>query len=99
MSPLRLFHERDRRALAIILPYLVRYRWQVLLAFGCLLAITGATLIVPILMKQIVDRLSPPGAQAVAVPMSLLLGYGIVRFASVLFRELRATVFGRVSVR
>ena len=58
MSGVRLFQERDVKALAIILPYLVRYRWQVVLAFACLIAITATTLIVPILMKEIVDGLS-----------------------------------------
>jgi ATP-binding cassette subfamily B protein len=94
----RLFQERDVKALAIILPYLVRYRWQVVLAFACLIAITATTLIVPILMKEIVDGLSTPGATLV-VPLGLLLGYGLVRFASVVFRELRGAVFGKVSVR
>ena len=96
---LKLFHERDVRALAIVLPYLVRYRWQVALALLCLIAITVTTLIVPILMKEIVDGLSTPGAQALAVPVGLLLGYGLVRFAGVVFRELRGAVFGKVSVR
>ncbi len=54
---------------------------------------------VPWLMKLIVDHLSHPAAQAVAVPYGLLVGYGAVRFASVLLRENRDSVFGRVSVR
>ena len=103
MKRIRLFQERDLRALGVILPFLTRYRWQVAAAFVCLLGITATTLIVPILMKWIVDSLSAPeagkGAHVLAVPMGLLLGYGLVRFASVAFRELRATVFGRVSVR
>ena len=33
------------------------------------------------------------------MPVAMLLAYGAVRFAGVVFRELRATIFGKVSVR
>jgi ATP-binding cassette subfamily B protein len=91
--------ERDRRAIAVLLPFISRYRWQVAMAMACLLAITASTLTVPIVMKHIVDSLSRPDAAVIAVPMGLLIGYGCVRFAGVIFRELRAAIFGRVSVR
>ena len=93
------FRERDLHTLGIILPFLARHRWQVALAFFYLAVITATTLIVPIQMKWIVDRLSNPAHQALAVPIGMLIAYGLTRFASVVFRELRATIFGRVSVR
>ncbi len=90
---------RDWRAIQVILPFLLRYRWQVLLATICLIMITICTLAVPLFMKEIVDGLNDPTSLAVAVPLVLLISYGAVRFASVVFRELRSAIFGRVSVR
>ena len=91
--------DRDWRALSVITPFLVRYKWQVVTAVASLLLITASTLAVPYLMKLIVDALSNRHHQVLAVPMTLLVGYGVVRFASVLVRENRDAVFGRVSVR
>ena len=81
--------DRDWRALSVITPFLVRYRWQVVGAIASLLLITASTLAVPYLMKLIVDSLSGHHARVVAVPLLLLIGYGVVRFASVLVRENR----------
>jgi ATP-binding cassette subfamily B protein len=86
-------------ARSLIAPFLLRHRWQVALGFVYLILITASTLAVPIIMKEIVDSLSSPTQQALAVPLAMLLAYGAVRFAGVVFRELRATIFGRVSVR
>jgi ATP-binding cassette subfamily B protein len=71
----------------------------VALGFLYLILITASTLAVPILMKEIVDALSSPTQQVLAVPVAMLVAYGAVRFAGVVFRELRATTFGRISVR
>ena len=92
------FRKRDLHTLGIILPFLASYRWQVALAFFYLAVITATTLVIPIQMKWIVDALSNPLHQVLAVPIGMLIAYGLTRFASVVFRELRATIFGRVSV-
>jgi ATP-binding cassette subfamily B protein len=94
-----IIQQRDLQALGIIVPFLLRYKWQVALVFVCLLMITASTLVVPILMKEIVDAMSSPTQQVLAVPMAMLIAYGAVRFGGVIFREVRATVFGHVSVR
>ena len=91
--------DRDWRALKVITPFLIRYKWQVVIAFASLLLITASILAVPWFMKLIVDDLSNPTAKVIAVPFALLIAYGVVRFASVLLRENRDAVFGRVSVR
>ena len=91
--------DRDWRALGVITPFLRRYKWQVAIAAVCLLLITASTLAVPWFMKLIVDDLAHPEAKVLAVPFALLIAYGAVRFASVLLRENRDSVFGRVSVR
>lgn len=53
--------------------------------------------LVPFLLKSIVDRLSAPGL--LTLPVFLLLGYALVRFLGSLFTELRDVVFARVVQR
>lgn len=91
------------KAIVLLLPYLWRYRLRVTLALACLVAAKVATVAVPLALKQLVDhfepRLSPAVATAVVVPLALVLAYGALRFASVLFGELRDAVFGRTAER
>ena len=81
-----------------LLPYLWDYRWRVGLALVLLVAAKLANVAVPLVMKSIVDSLDP-SLQAVAVPMALLATYGILRFMTTLFAELRDVVFVRVAQR
>jgi ATP-binding cassette, subfamily B, heavy metal transporter len=56
----------------------------------------------PLLLKALVDQLDAERGQLAAtltLPLALLLGYGALRFANVLFGELRDVLFGRVSER
>ncbi len=53
----------------------------------------------PMLLKHVVDALDTAGGNLIVVPLSLLLAYGALRLANVLFGELRDVVFGRVSER
>jgi ATP-binding cassette, subfamily B, heavy metal transporter len=53
----------------------------------------------PLALKHIVDALSVEGPAPLLVPLALLLAYGALRFANVIFGELRDIVFGRVSER
>ena len=54
---------------------------------------------VPIILKGIVDQLEKnPQQSLVIVPIALLLGYGALRFSSILFNELRNIVFARASI-
>jgi len=86
-----------------LMPYLWRFRTRVLFALGCLIAAKVATVAVPIALKQLVDyfeqQMAPEVAKVVVVPMALVLGYGALRFASVLFGELRDAIFGRAAER
>lgn len=79
-------------------PYLQDYRGRTLLALGCLVAAKLASVGLPFLLKFIVDDLGG-GSAVLVVPLGLLLAYGAVRFANVLFGELRDTLFGRVTER
>ena len=80
----------DWATLRTLLPYLWRYRGRVLFAVGCLVAAKLAVVGVPILLKRIVDTLAQlPAGAAVAVPVALIAGYGLLRLATSLFTELR----------
>jgi ATP-binding cassette subfamily B protein len=92
----------DWQVLRSLLPYLWTYRWRVLLAIGCLVAAKVATVGVPVVLKQIVDTLAPAAGAAaplLAIPLGLLVAYGVLRLASTLFTELREFVFAKVTQR
>jgi ATP-binding cassette subfamily B protein len=89
---------REWRAVAALAPYLWEYRWRVLLALCFLAGAKLANVGVPLVMKRIVDGLDPKIA-VVAVPVALLAIYGILRFSTTLFAELRDVVFVRVVQR
>ena len=72
------------------------YRWRVAGALVFLVAAKVTTVLVPLILKRIVDELSRP-EQLQALPVYLLAGYAIVRFSSTLFNELRDLLFARVT--
>jgi ABC-type transport system involved in Fe-S cluster assembly fused permease/ATPase subunit len=86
------------RAVGILLPYLWEYRGRVVLALGLLVVAKLANVAVPLVMKEIVDGLDPRLAM-VAVPAAMLAIYGLLRFSTTLFAELRDVVFVRVAQR
>ncbi|MFD1218428.1 ABCB family ABC transporter ATP-binding protein/permease [Microbulbifer celer] len=88
-------------ALKSLIPYLLEFKRHVILALLCLVGAKVASVGLPFLLKHIVDDLDSAGgaAAAIALPLGLLLAYGFVRFSSVLFGELRDTIFGRVTER
>lgn len=53
----------------------------------------------PWLLKLIVDDLEAGGGLSAAIPLALLLGYGVMRFLSVFLGEMRDAVFARVTER
>ncbi len=65
-----------------------------------LVAAKGATVLLPVVYGRAVDALAPKGAGvALAVPVALILGYGLLRVASSGFAELRDAVFAAVQQR
>jgi len=86
-------------ALRALIPYLSRYRFRIGAAAVCLVLAKVANVGVPLVLKTIIDGLSTPQQMAVAVPLSLLVSYGFLRFSSTLFTELRDGIFARVSQR
>jgi ATP-binding cassette subfamily B protein len=86
----------DIRTLRALAPFLWDYRGRVLLALACLVLAKVANVGIPLVLKDIVDRLDADGTTLLVLPLSLLLMYGILRLASSLFTELRDSVFARV---
>ncbi len=92
-------HARNEwRVVPTLLPFLWEYKGRVAIALSFLVAAKLANVGVPLLMKGIVDDLTP-AQQVLAVPMVLLVAYGVLRFANTLFAELRDMVFVRVAQR
>ena len=83
-----------------LLPYLWRYRYRVAIGLLFLVLARIANISVPIVLKGIVDTLeSAPDEIVLVVPLALLIGYGLLRFSSILFNEIRNVVFSRASVQ
>lgn len=80
-----------------LLPYLLVYRGRIALAIGALVLAKVANVGVPVLLKQIVDALNQPETRLLAVPVGLVLGYGLLRLSTTIFTELREVIFARVT--
>lgn len=92
----------DWATLKTLLPYLWTYKWRVMLALCFLIGAKLANVGVPLILKQLVDRMtiSPQHPQALLVlPVALLMAYGALRLATTLFTELREFVFAKVTQR
>ncbi|ABM60945.1 ABCB family ABC transporter ATP-binding protein/permease [Halorhodospira halophila] len=89
------------RIIASLLPYLNEFRNRALLALGLLVLAKLANVLVPVALKFLVDHLDEVrGTEAALfVPLALVVGYGLLRFSSTLFQELRDAVFARVAER
>ncbi|MDE2354815.1 MAG: metal ABC transporter permease, partial [Betaproteobacteria bacterium] len=97
LSPNR-FAAGDWGAVRSLLPYLLEFKGRVALAFFCLVVAKLANVGVPLALKEIIDRLDARQA-VLAVPTLLIVGYGLLRFSTTLFNELRDGVFAKVTQR
>jgi ATP-binding cassette subfamily B protein len=97
-APTQRLKGNEWRALGTLVPYLLEYKWRVIAALVCLVLAKLANVGVPLVMKEVVDGLDAQTAM-VAVPVALLAIYGILRFSTTLFAELRDVVFIRVTQR
>ena len=87
------------RIIRSLLPYLSEFRGRVFLAMSCLLLAKLAGVAVPWILKLIVEHFENATDALILVPVALLFVYGLLRFATVLFSELRDAVFARVAER
>ena len=90
----------DWRVIRDLLPYLLEYRFRVVIALSCLIAAKVANLGIPIVMKELIDSLdikaNSPQALLV-VPLGIILAYGLLRISASLFTELREALFAKVT--
>lgn len=91
-------NRHDWKTIRSLLPYLWEFKGRVIAALILLLLAKLANVSVPLILKEIIDVLDQPKA-LVVLPLFLLLAYGILRFCSTLFGELRDAVFAKVTQR
>jgi len=90
----------DWHTVRILLPYLLAYKGRVALALSCLIAAKVANVGVPLVLKQIVDSLTPGSQRQILVlPLALLVAYGVLRLSTTAFTELREFFFAKVTQR
>ena len=89
-------NRNDLKTIKSLLPHIWQFKYRVMLALACLIAAKVASVILPIYLKQIVDKLSLPST-LIVLPVAALLGYGFARLASGVFGELRDALFARVT--
>lgn len=87
------------RIIRSLVPYLSEFRGRVTLAMACLLLAKVAGVAVPWVLKLIVEHYEATTDALILVPVALLAAYGLLRFSTVLFSELRDAVFARVAER
>ena len=89
---------REWRVVPMLVPYLMEYKARVAVALVFLVTAKLANVSVPLVLKEIVDRLTPNQA-ILALPLAFLVAYGALRLSTTLFAELRDLVFVRVTQR
>ncbi|MGK0224772.1 MAG: ABC-type transport system involved in Fe-S cluster assembly fused permease/ATPase subunit [Limisphaerales bacterium] len=89
----------DIRVLKSLIPSLLEFRYRVVVSMVLLISTTAASLVVPYLLKYIVDDLDTKHVDVLVLPLILLISYGVVRFSLTMLAELREAIFGTVTVR
>ena len=105
--PLHQGRRRDLSTLSRLIPYLwpaenLELRARVVVSLLLLVAAKGATVAVPLFYKQAVDALSGSGGDlgaVIAVPIGLLVAYGVARLLQQVLGELQDVVFVKVTER
>jgi len=91
------------RVLKHLIPYLSEYKGRVILALTFMISAKLANTALPFVIKGLVDQFSgeePTGINTwLLAPIALVVIYGLLRFANVLFAEIRDTLFVRVTER
>lgn len=95
----------DWKIVKSLIPYLLEFPTRVFFAMAFLVLAKVANVILPIILKGIVDGLSTGAAlsldtaQLISLPLALLIAYGLLRFSTTFFGEIRDVIFSRVAER
>jgi len=92
----------DWQVVKTLLPFLWppgdrEIKLRVIVAVACIFLAKGATVVMPIFLQRSVDALGLQGAAA--IPIALIVSYGLARFLSQFFAQVRDAVFAKVGVR
>ena len=90
----------DWRVIRDLLPYLLEYRFRVIIALSCLIAAKVVNLGIPIVMKELIDALDIKAGSPqtlLVVPLGIIFAYGLLRISASLFAELREALFAKVT--
>jgi ATP-binding cassette subfamily B protein len=90
------------RLLKFLLPYLwpkdnPKLRYYLVIAFVFMVISKVSITLVPLTYKAMIDALSGETARMLAIPLGLILAYGVARIGGALFEELRNVMFVHVS--
>ncbi len=90
------------RLLKFLLPYLwpkdnLKLRYYLVIAFAFMVISKVSITLVPLAYKAMIDALSGETAKMLAIPIGLILAYGVARIGGALFEELRNVMFVHVS--
>jgi ATP-binding cassette, subfamily B, heavy metal transporter len=88
----------DWQTLRSLFPYLMEFKWRVIVAMSLLVFSKLANVSVPLVLKEIIDAMDKTKSVLV-IPVFLIVGYGVLRLFSTLFGELRDAVFANVTQR
>ena len=92
----------DWATLKTLIPYLWEWKWRVIFALACLVMAKLANVGIPMVLKEIVDSLTPTTQaehMVLVLPAALLIAYGLLRLSTTAFTELREFFFARVTQR
>jgi ATP-binding cassette subfamily B protein len=94
-------NRNDWKTIRMLFPYLGEYRGRIGIALLFLALAKLANIGVPVALKLIVDGLdvAKSTGQIITIPLFLLIAYGLLRFSTSLFQELRTAVFAKASQR
>lgn len=89
---------KDWQTISELLPYLWEFKGRVALALSLLIMAKLASVLVPLILKEIVDMLDK-SPDLLVLPVLLVACYGALRFCSTLFGEIRDAIFAKVTQR
>lgn len=89
----------DWQAIRRLLPFLKKFKGRVFFALSLLILAKVANVSVPITLKHAIDALDPQHQAIIYLPVFMLVAYGLLRFASSAFSELRDALFAKVIFR